>query len=470
MPISGAYRAKSFSLAAAFAILLEGCGAGMETGAHSDLCYFTYVISRSGWPEFTSTMFRSADSAGQRLDVYISLKESRLKFERAAQGYQASYSADVRLQRADGTSYSKEVQRELRRKSYPTASDSSYDAFLLSFRVTPGEYNIDVTVTDQGSGEKDSHVYKKNIPEMSGAPMYMSDVMLLARADSSERVRRITPFILSNAGLLSDSLRCFSLLSSAESGTDTVTLTLYMLKIRAVPFNTFTGMLFSSTGSTLDPCRHSVDTVLVYRRSYPVAAESGGAHVFGVLPKPPVGNYILSVSVADSQRKVVSSSLLFKVRGKSFPDVSDNLSEKIASLGYIATKGELDKIISANGDSAVKSALLRFWSDNGGYAKMAEYYQRVSQANRFFSTCLEGWQTPMGMFYVICGAPDYVECRGPMYERWTYIKPSTQQQLIVDFRLNGEPTDPGERYYGLENVYSNVDFWSQYINRWRSPY
>lgn len=76
----------------------------------------------------------------------------------------------------------------------------------------------------------------------------------------------------------------------------------------------------------------------------------------------------------------------------------------------------------------------------------------------------------MGMLYVICGPPDYVECQGLRAERWTYIGAATNDRFVVDFRLTRETTNPEDRYYVVENIYSNLDFWSHYVNRWRTPY
>ena len=470
MLTSNAFRATSFSIALVAALLFDGCAASDETTSYSNSCYYFYVTTRSSWPEFDTDLYYTADSSGQRLDVYISLKESRLKYERTGDTYRASYTASVRLEREEEPPLVKEVQRVIRKPSYPTASDSSYDAFVLSFRVTPGDYSVVAVVTDEASGQKASREFDKTIPDISRSLFSMSDILLLARFDTLAQGRRITPFILSNAGLLSDTISFFTVLSSQAPSRDSIFFNVLKLEGKERLPSSYGRSSISGIGPSFDPCRMGVDTFLVYSYPIRVALGRGFSYIFGGVPKPPPGNYILEVLAEDVKGNRASTLLPFRIRGKYFPDITDDLPDMVSSLGYIASRSEMQQIIDVKTDSAVKANLLKFWSDNGGYPKMAEYYQRVSQANRLFSTCLDGWMTPMGMMYIICGPPDYVECHGSYSERWMYIKTSTDDRVVVDFRLTRETKSPADRYYTIERLYSNLDFWSYYVSRWRTPY
>jgi GWxTD domain-containing protein len=467
---SNAFRATSFSLALVAALLFDGCAASDETTSYSNSCYYIYVTTRSSWPEFDTDLYYTADSSGQRLDVYISLKESRLKYERTGDKYRASYTATVRVDRGDEQPLVKEVQRVVNKPSYPTASDSSYDAFVLSFRVTPGDYVVEVTLTDEASGQKASREFDKTIPDISNQLFSMSDILLLARFDLLAQGRRITPFILSNAGLLPDTLSFFTVLSSQAPSRDSVFFNMYKLEGQERLPSSYGRSSLMGIGPGFDPCHVGVDTVLVYSFPIRVLLSGGFSYIFGGVPKPSPGNYILEVVAKDANGNYASSILPFRIRGKYFPDITQDLPDMVSSLGYIASKSEMQQIIEVKTDSAVKANLLKFWSDNGGYLKMAEYYQRVSQANRFFSTCLDGWKTPMGMMYIICGPPDYVDCRGSFSERWMYIKTSTDDRVVADFRLTRATKSPADRYYTMDHLYSNLDFWSYYVSRWRTPY
>ncbi len=470
MPTSNAFRATSFSLALVAALTFDGCAASDETSSYSNSCYYFYVTTRSSWPEFDTDLYYTADSSGQRLDVYISLKESRLKYERTGNTYRAGYTASVRLEREDESPLVKEVQRAIRKPLYPTVSDSSYDAFVLSFRVAPGEYAVEVTVTDEASGQKASREFDKTIPDISKRPFSMSDILLLARFDTLAQGRRITPFILSNAGLLSDTISFFTVLSSQAPSIDSIFFNVLKLEGKERLPSSYARSSISGIGPSFDPCRMGVDTFLVYSCPIRVVLGRGFSYIFGGVPKAPPGNYLLEVLAKDTRGNLASTLLPFRIRGRYFPDITEDLPDMVSSLSYIASRSEMRRIVEVETDSAVKANLLKFWSDNGGYSKMAEYYKRVSQANRFFSTCLDGWKTPMGMMYIICGPPDYVECHGSYSERWMYIKTSTEDRIVVDFRLTRSTKSRTDRYYTIEGLYSSLDFWSYYVSRWRTQH
>ncbi|MCL5021355.1 MAG: GWxTD domain-containing protein [Bacteroidetes bacterium] len=470
MLTSNEFRATSFSAVFAAALLFEGCGSSGETGTNSNLCYYYYVTSRSSLPLFEADLFQTADSAGQRLDLYTSLKNSRLKYEKIGSAYRATYTTNVRVWRENYPPTTKEVQRIVWKAAYPTSSESSYDALLQSFSVKPGDYSVEISVTDVVSGDKATRIYKKTIPDISKREVCLSDILLLARYDTVGQGRKITPYILSNAGLLSDTLNFFTVLLSRKASRDSVFFNVYRLETHERLLSNFGSTKFSSGGVSLDPCAMGIDTLPVFSSLMPVAVDSGFSYIFGGVPKPLSGNYLLEVSLKDGDGNRAFSVLTFRIRGRYFPDITDDLPQMVNSLAYIASRGELARMTEVKSDSAVKANLLKFWADYGGYAKMAEYYKRVSQANRLFSTCLDGWRTPMGMFYVICGPPDYVECRGAYAERWMYTLNTANGRLVIDFRLTRDTPNPDDRYYAVENIYSNLDFWSYYLSRWRTPY
>lgn len=470
MPISNGLKAASISVVFTAVLLFEGCSSSSQTGSYSGLCFYYYAVARTSLPEFDTDIFRTPDSAGQRLDIYLGLRESRLKYEKIGNAYRATYTTAVRITRKDEPEVRREVQRVVWKPHYPTSTDSSYDAFLLSFRAYPGRYSVEITLTDDVGGTKAVHRYEKTVPSISDMELSMSDILLLAKFDTVGRGRKITPFILSNAGLLPDTLKFFTVLLARMSSRDTVLFNVSKLESHERLPSEFGGMVFSARGANYDPCRTGIDTIPVYSYSVPVELDSGYTYVFGGVPKPAYGNYLLKVSVLNGRRVSASAVLPFHIKWRYFPDITEDLSQMVSSLRYIASKSELERITKVRTDSSIKASLLKFWADYGGNTKMADYYHRVSQANELFSTCIDGWRTPMGMFFIICGPPDYVECRGVYSERWVYMQASTNRFVQVDFRLVRDTKNPADRYYGVENLYSNLDFWSYYVARWRTTY
>ena len=108
---------------------------------------------------------------------------------------------------------------------------------------------------------------------------------------------------------------------------------------------------------------------------------------------------------------------------QDFPDITYNPMEMVNSLNYIATINEIKKFVDVKTDSGIKTNLQNFWKDHGGVRSNAQDIETVGEANRFFTNnCIEGWRTPMGMFYIVWGPSDNVDCEGTWNERWSYIQ------------------------------------------------
>ncbi len=449
---------------------LSGCSSSSQTETTPYQCYYDYVNAKGALPEFEDKLFWSPDSSGQRLDVYVSVKESRLKYNRDSNSFVGSYSCTIRLSGKDGLPLSKEVDRKIVLDSYPKSGQNSYDAFLVSFPVGSGERNVEISVTDNESKARSLKNYSITVPELDDKPLVLSDILLLARYDSVGQGKKITPFILSNVGLLSDTLKFFTVLSSKDDSDDSLFFYVYRLRNKGFNVPTFNVQMSAYQPMPGNPCGSYSDSNLVYRNAESSFLKRGFSFVFGSLPKPPQGNFLLRVVVKNPSGDSAITTLNFQVHDKNFPQVSDNLVAMVNSMNYIAATSEIEKIVAVKTDSSIKSNLIDFWKAHGGLAKMAKYYQRVSEANQLFTSCVEGWRTPMGMYYIVCGAPDDVECEGVWDERWNYYQSSTQTSMTVIFRLAQETINIDDRFYGIEQVYSNADLWGYYVNQWRVPY
>lgn len=450
-------------------VFLSGCTSSNQTETTPVYqCYYDYVNTRAALPDFDARLFWSPDSSGQRLDVYVSVRESRLRFDKDSNSFAASYTSSIHV--SGKVPLSKDVDRRLVLGDFPKSDQNAYDAFITSFPVSGGEHTVQISVADNESKVRSARSYVINIPEIYNKPLLLSGVMFLARYDTSGQAKKITPFILSNVGLLSDTLRFFTVLSSKESSEDSLSFYVYKIQSREPVLPSFNIQMSVYQPLSYNPCENDIDTILVYKYSVASKFVTGNSFVFGNVPKPPPGNYLLKVVAKDDSNNSSMTYLTFTVRDRDFPKVSGNLRAMVSSLNYIAATNEVKKIIEARTDSAVKANLIDFWKEHGGLAKMAQYYQRVSQANQSFTSCIEGWRTPMGMYYIVCGAPDNVDCEGEWDERWNYYQSSTQASMTVEFRLAAETLNIEDRFYRIQQVFSNADLWDYYVNQWRTPY
>lgn len=95
--------------------------------------------------------------------------------------------------------------------------------------------------------------------------------------------------------------------------------------------------------------------------------------------------------------------------GEDFPVLS-NVNELILATRYITKNEEYDKMNSA---ANLKAALDEYWLSRNKNEKEAKrlislYYNRMKDANRFFTNAKQGWKTDMGMIYTIFGKPQIV--------------------------------------------------------------
>jgi len=440
-------------------------------------CYYDYVNTKVALPQFDARLFWSPDSSDFRLDAYVSVKESRLRYDRDSNLFVASYTCSIRLTGKEESATSKEIDRKVVLQNYPKPDQNSYDAFLVSFPIKSGNHEVQIGIVDNESKARSSRTYSVEVPEMSNKPLVLSDIMLLARmdpagtrSDSAGQGRKITPFILSNVGLLPDTLKFFTILSQKNGADDSLSIYVYRLRSREINLPTFNVQMFAYQSTPYNPCGEDMDTMLVYQHAASSAFKAGTSYIFGSVPKPASGNYLLKVVVSDNGGDSATSTMKFQVHDKNFPQIADDFPTMINSLNYIAASSDIKNIVAGRTDSSIKANLVTFWKEHGGLNKMVQYYQRVSQANQLFTSCIEGWRTPMGIYFIVCGAPDDVECEGAWDEKWSYYQSSTQASMTIVFRLAQETANIEDRFYRIDQVYSNADLWDYYINQWRTSY
>ncbi|MDX2196709.1 MAG: GWxTD domain-containing protein [Cytophagales bacterium] len=170
------------------------------------------------------------------------------------------------------------------------------------------------------------------------------------------------------------------------------------------------------------------------------------------------GTYIYCSTNDNCHKKVIS------VTGK-YPKLT-RLKDVADPIIYIATDEER-KAVKAS--TSPKKKLDDFWIDIGQDKELARrmirnYYRKVEQANKLFTSYKEGWKTDQGMVYIIFGMPDKVK-RTDMKETWEYYKKPNIPALRFDFmaRLNTH----GDYYWELNRSKDYTDVWNGTVELWR---
>ena len=95
--------------------------------------------------------------------------------------------------------------------------------------------------------------------------------------------------------------------------------------------------------------------------------------------------------------------------GEDFPALS-NVNELVLATRYITKNEEYEKMTTSPN---MKAALDEYWLSRNKNEQEAKrlislYYNRMKEANRFFTYAKQGWKTDMGMIYTIFGKPQIV--------------------------------------------------------------
>lgn len=148
-----------------------------------------------------------------------------------------------------------------------------------------------------------------------------------------------------------------------------------------------------------------------------------------------------------------------------FPKVT-NASQLIEALRYLTSNNEYDKLKTATDK---KAAVDDFWVEVSGSHERArrliqEYYSRMQDANRFFSSYLEGWKTDRGMIYLIYGNPQTVYVSDEK-EYWEYAYTPGYGNLSFTFKRMKNPFSNNDFELERQPFYETV--WYMAVDRWR---
>ncbi|MFH1321611.1 MAG: GWxTD domain-containing protein [Bacteroidota bacterium] len=148
-----------------------------------------------------------------------------------------------------------------------------------------------------------------------------------------------------------------------------------------------------------------------------------------------------------------------------FPKVTSP-EHLIEPLCYITTKQEYQELILHKNK---KLAVDDFWlkitgNPDRGKKIIHEFYNRIQDANKYFSSYLEGWKTDRGMIYIIYGLPDVVY-KTSSYENWVYGEEGNQMSLNFTFTKVRNPLTDNDYSLNRSLIYKNS--WYMAVDAWR---
>ena len=447
------------------ALHLYGCAPGQDTLVH---CYYENQSMQRSLPVCETYTLSVRAKEGSRLDLYFRIPYSHLHFEKDLDEFKGSYTASIIIRDEKGTVVqTRDVDRTLLARSYDESVSSARDAFLQTFLLPPGPYAMEILVTDNKSGLRYHHRQLGAVHDFQKDPFAVSDYLFFEKGRTGEKVVSLRPLFPADFSFLKDSLGVFQELYNLEKG-DTVTISMkYWASHRDDKERDASYSLYQPYKVKLRQCTRPLDSTYYVSDTMFVPSVKGNLQLLQYYPRLSVGVNAITRKIFLHREGTIDSttsrSIVFSYPS-SFPRLA-SLDDEIAAVSYIAKPTEVETLRAGRTSGDRVERLNRFWAEHGGDAKMRAYQERVEEANELFSSCVEGWKTPMGITYIVCGPPDVVDCQGGMDETW-YYDVGGNRAFIVPFRLN--PDDEFGRYYEVVPFSLNDFFWQQFVDRWRN--
>lgn len=150
-----------------------------------------------------------------------------------------------------------------------------------------------------------------------------------------------------------------------------------------------------------------------------------------------------------------------------FPSVI-TYESMLLPLRYVSQKVEYETMEEA---PDVKQAIESFWLDisNSSEERASElikqFYLRVEEANKSFTSYMEGWKTDRGLLYIIYGSPN-VLYKNDHSETWVYGEETNIMSITFTFNKVSNPFSDNDFELSRNELYRSsyyraVDSWRQ---------
>lgn len=161
----------------------------------------------------------------------------------------------------------------------------------------------------------------------------------------------------------------------------------------------------------------------------------------------------------------VTEGLTIYCFSENFPKLKTH-EGMIVPLRYITSKTEYERMMSY---SNKKLAVDSFWlagagSPERGKELIRKFYNRLHDANFYFTSISEGWRTDRGLIYLIYGPPNVIY-RNTNAETWMYGEENNVNSLSFTFIKVINPFS--ENDFRLDRSPSFQDSWYRAANVWR---
>jgi GWxTD domain-containing protein len=446
-----------------------GSGAGSDEGG-------TWRVSQHSALGFEMEAIPSQEGDGFAIDLYVSLSPSSVTFLRVPGGFQARYDLTARLHYRSTEKLSAEYASTETTAVAEYERTQSNERFVVKKRlpVVPGEYRLEVTLEDRNSTR--SGTLAQSVTVIDTAERSPALGRLYLATQGADGV--IHPVVSLHVPTGLDSLKCAFDIYNILPG-DTLDAELHVLKFLSdttVPVPPYFYPIFQRSEPSGIILLRGADTV--FRQQLGLYIEKRRETFAVKLPSLNPGLYRVDVSVpppipgvTDTTASMVSRRF-YLITPRGFPRPT-TYKELIDAASFIATRAEVEEMRGATTDQERQKRFDAFWlklvPDKAKAATViGQYYTRIEQANRLFTTVEDGWRTDRGMVYCILGPP--VETTTSLdTQSWYYSRSAGTSESVFTFKRLVRMTEGlSVEDYLLYRQAGSETAWVNAISQWRN--
>ena len=446
--------------AIALLAILAGCSTGYDTFTE---CYSTSQFRKFSLPSFSSYLMNVKTGDESRIDIYLQMPYRHLRFEKTSDGYKASFSITVIVRNEEKEIIqTKELERSVVVKTYEETTSPRFDGMMQTLLLKPSEYVIEIISHDHLAQLRYKQITRFRAKDFSDSTVTASTLLLLDTAITDSKGIALRPIFPISLVSLNNDYGIFQEFYNVRV-SDTIRISEQYRKSKRQESNdnsfVYAGPPYRVKSET---CFKDPDSVYYKSDSMFVITKNGTQQVIQFFPLPDRGYNTINRKITVT-RDATTDTLQF-LENYFLPERTSQgfipFQQIVLAMRYILREAEYDSISIATGEKR-NQYINQFWESHGGMDRRKEFEQRIAEANIMFTECSNGSETPMGIVYIICGIPDYIDCRNEITETWYYN--FGERSFPVQFRREKESI----AYYTLSPFSINDSFWQYYIDRWR---
>lgn len=368
---------------------------------------------------FDAVVFKGDSSNKYRVDNFFVIPYENINFIFSDNIYVAKYSLKINVKNIQGDIVeTKQLDKTISEKEYfvTQGGNADFDKSIIPVFLRPGNYIVEALIIDQMSNLELIKQREINVIDYSMFNFSLSGVLLLSSVEEVNGKYKITPHISDNIGNLSNGFFIFFETYNKLSKYDSIDYVweIYNVKDELIAFS-----------DRLRKDNHNKVSRNFLR--IPLVKEmTTGSYKVSLIALEPLNikEYSPESALAKTNRSI---SYIRTIAGNVMADL--NLA--VRQMRYAASREEMEFIQTAPDENEKQKRFEAFWKkiDPTPYSDRNEafddYYLKINFANQKYKAFQEGWQSDMGMIYVIFGNPTSQEKQsgygdGKIYERWLY--------------------------------------------------